>query len=166
MLKTWTGQTELKAEGEGLFAARIATLDVIDKDNDVTVKGAFADAPTVRVSRFNHSSAIRDALPVGVATIREDGDAVIETPLKFGLAGDGAANLGAVVVVALSRVDAAVLVRGLGFLDVEFASNLVGVSRLVGKLAGQDLFPRDVLHQLGSDLAEVGSPEADAVPVR
>ena len=77
MLKTWTGQTELKAEGEGLFAARIATLDVIDKDNDVTVKGAFADAPTVRVSRFNHSSAIRDALPVGVATIREDGDAVI-----------------------------------------------------------------------------------------
>jgi HK97 family phage prohead protease len=77
MLKTWTGTTELKAKGEGLFAARIATLNVVDKDNDVTIKGAFAESPTVRVSRFNHSSAIKDALPVGVATIREDGDAVI-----------------------------------------------------------------------------------------
>ena len=82
MLKTWTGQTELKADeadgnDSGLFLARIATLGVRDKDSDVTLKGAFADAGTVRVSRFNHSSAVRDDLPVGVATIREDGDAVI-----------------------------------------------------------------------------------------
>jgi len=82
MVKTWTGQTELKVNGQagpdsGLFLARIATLGVIDKDHDVTLKGAFADAATVRVSRFNHSSAVRDDLPVGVATIREDGDAVI-----------------------------------------------------------------------------------------
>jgi HK97 family phage prohead protease len=77
MFKTWTGQTELKAEGDGVFAARIATLKVVDKDNDRTVPGAFADSPVVRVSRFNHSSAVRDDLPVGVATIREDGDAVI-----------------------------------------------------------------------------------------
>ena len=77
MLKTWTGQTELKADGPGLFLARIATLGVIDKDSDVTLKGAFKDAGTVRVSRFNHSSAVHDALPVGVATIHEDGDAII-----------------------------------------------------------------------------------------
>jgi hypothetical protein len=77
MLKTWTGQTELKDDDTGTFAARIATLGVVDKDSDVTVKGAFDNANTVRVSRFNHSSAIRDDLPVGVAKIREDGDAVI-----------------------------------------------------------------------------------------
>jgi HK97 family phage prohead protease len=77
MLKTWTGQTELKNDDTGTFAARIATLGVVDKDSDVTVKGAFANANTVRVSRFNHSSAVRDDLPVGVATIREEGDAVI-----------------------------------------------------------------------------------------
>ena len=92
MLKTWTGQTELKAEGDGLFAARIATLDVLDKDNDIPVKNAFADAGVVRVSRFNHSSAVRDDLPVGVATIREDGDHVIAEG-KLNLETDGGKSL-------------------------------------------------------------------------
>ena len=78
MLKTWTGITEIKEEAsqEGLFIARIATLGVMDKDRDVTVKGAFAESPTVRVSKFNHSSAVRDDLPVGVANIFEKDDAV------------------------------------------------------------------------------------------
>jgi hypothetical protein len=77
MLKTWTGQTELKDDDTGTFSARIATLNVTDKDGDLTVSKAFDNAKTVRVSRFNHSSAVRDDLPVGVASIREEGDAVI-----------------------------------------------------------------------------------------
>jgi hypothetical protein len=77
--KTWVGQTELKEDAEGQFVARISTLNVTDKDLDVTLPGAFAGAKTVRVSRFNHSSAIRDDLPVGIAKIHEDGDAVIAT---------------------------------------------------------------------------------------
>ena len=88
MLKTWTGRTKIEDDGAGTFVAQIATLGVIDKDQDVTVKGAFADAPTVRVSRFNHSSAVRDDLPVGVASIREDGDVVIaEGKLNLDTAG-------------------------------------------------------------------------------
>lgn len=92
MLKTWTGPTELKDDDTGTFAARIATLGIVDKDSDVTVKGAFDNANTVRVSRFNHSSAIRDDLPVGVAKIREDGDAVIAEG-KLNLASAGGREL-------------------------------------------------------------------------
>ena len=77
--KTWAAPVEIKADGDdaGAFSARIATLNVIDKDNDVTIKGAFEGSDPVRVSRFNHSSAVRDDLPVGVATIQEVGDQVI-----------------------------------------------------------------------------------------
>ena len=79
MQKTWSAPVEIKADGDnaGAFTARIATLNVIDKDNDVTIKGAFEGSDPVRVSRFNHASAIRDDLPVGVATIEEVGDQVI-----------------------------------------------------------------------------------------
>ncbi len=79
MQKTWSAPVEIKADGDdaGAFTARIATLGVIDKDNDVTIKGAFEGSDPVRVSRFNHSSAVRDDLPVGVATIKEVGDDVI-----------------------------------------------------------------------------------------
>jgi phage head maturation protease len=79
MRKTWAAPVEIKADGDdaGAFSARIATLGVIDKDQDVTVKGAFEGSDPVRVSRFNHSSAVRDDLPVGVATIEEVGDQVI-----------------------------------------------------------------------------------------
>ena len=79
MRKTWAAPVEIKADGDdaGAFTARIATLNVIDKDNDVTVKGAFEGSDPVRVSRFNHSSAVRDDLPVGVAAIQEVGDQVI-----------------------------------------------------------------------------------------
>lgn len=79
MRKTWAAPVEIKADGDdaGAFSARIATLNVIDKDNDVTMKGAFEGSDPVRVSRFNHSSAVRDDLPVGVATIQEVGDQVI-----------------------------------------------------------------------------------------
>ena len=80
MQKSWLAPVEIKAEGDddsGTFTAQIATLNLIDKDSDVTLPGAFAESGPVRVSRFNHSSAVRDDLPVGVATIKEIGDAVI-----------------------------------------------------------------------------------------
>lgn len=45
---------ELKADREGAFRAIFATLDVIDRDGDVTKKGAFQKQP-VRVSQFGHN---------------------------------------------------------------------------------------------------------------
>ena len=55
MQKSWTAPVEIKAEGDdsGTFTAQIATLNLIDKDADVTLPGAFAESGPVRVSRFN-----------------------------------------------------------------------------------------------------------------
>jgi hypothetical protein len=74
---------ELKAEEEGAFTARIATLDVIDHDGDLTRPGAFPKKD-VLVSAYQHGSW-NGALPVGKATIREDGNAAIADG-KFNLA--------------------------------------------------------------------------------
>jgi len=61
---------------EGSFTARIATLNVRDKDNDITVPGAFESGKTVLVSAYMHGSWM-GKLPVGKATIQEQGDEVI-----------------------------------------------------------------------------------------
>lgn len=45
---------ELKADREGAFRATFATLNVIDKDGDVTIPGAF-ERQSVRVSQFGHN---------------------------------------------------------------------------------------------------------------
>jgi len=66
---------ELKDEQEGSFVARIATLNVRDKDNDITIPGAFKKK-TVLVSAYMHGSWM-GKLPVGKATIRENGNEVI-----------------------------------------------------------------------------------------
>ena len=66
----------LKDANEGAFVARIATLNVRDKDNDITVPGAFPEGKTVLVSAYMHGSW-NGRLPVGKATIKESGDEVI-----------------------------------------------------------------------------------------
>uniref|UniRef100_A0A6M3IN55 Putative peptidase n=1 Tax=viral metagenome TaxID=1070528 RepID=A0A6M3IN55_9ZZZZ len=66
---------ELKDEEEGTFVARIATLNVRDKDNDITKPGAF-NKKTVLVSAYMHGSWM-GKLPVGKATIQEKGEEVI-----------------------------------------------------------------------------------------
>ena len=67
---------ELKDEREGSFVARIATLNVRDKDNDITKPGAFKGNKTVLVSAYMHGSWMGQ-LPVGKADIKEVGDEVI-----------------------------------------------------------------------------------------
>ncbi len=66
---------ELKDEEEGAFVARIATLNVRDKDNDITLAGAFPQHKTVLVSAYMHGSWM-GKLPVGKATIYEQDDEV------------------------------------------------------------------------------------------
>jgi len=67
---------ELKADSEGSFTARIATLNVVDSDGDLTVPGAFKANTPVLVSAYQHGSW-SGALPVGRAVINEKGDEVI-----------------------------------------------------------------------------------------
>jgi hypothetical protein len=59
-------------DGTGEFSAVIATLDVVDKDNDVTLRGAFPQGKEVLVSAYGHASW-GGILPVGRATIAERG---------------------------------------------------------------------------------------------
>ena len=71
-------QVEFKEDKEGSFTARIATLNVMDKDGDVTFNSAFPNKK-VLISAFQHASWMggRDGLPPGAAFIKEDGDEVI-----------------------------------------------------------------------------------------
>lgn len=73
--KTLTS-VEVKDAAKGHVTAVFATLDVVDKDGDVTVKGAFRDGAKVAISDWNHTSW-QGAKPVGKGTIREDGKDVV-----------------------------------------------------------------------------------------
>lgn len=67
---------EIKSESEGRVRAVFSTLGVVDKDGDVTAKGAIRDGSVVRISAYNHKSW-EGALPVGKGTIREEGNELI-----------------------------------------------------------------------------------------
>lgn len=67
---------EVKDEATGQVEAVFATLGVVDKDNDLTEKGAFTEGAPVVISSYNHKSW-EGALPVGKATIHEVGNQVV-----------------------------------------------------------------------------------------
>lgn len=70
--KAYQGTIELKADGnEGQFVATIATLNVVDRDGDVTLAGAFQEGQPVKVAAWGHRWA---ELPVGMGTIHADLD--------------------------------------------------------------------------------------------
>lgn len=70
--KTFLAEIEFKAEDEGKFTAKLATLDVIDHDQDVISPGAMTAGGKILLSTFNHASAHGPSLPVGFAVIREE----------------------------------------------------------------------------------------------
>lgn len=67
---------EIKDAAKGQVSAVFATLDVVDKDGDVTVKGAFTEGAKVAISAYNHKSW-EGAMPVGKGTIHERGNEVV-----------------------------------------------------------------------------------------
>jgi HK97 family phage prohead protease len=83
-METKTGppvEVKVTDESKGEVEAVFSTLNVIDKDKDVTLPGAFGDQ-TVRISAYNHASWSGE-LPVGKGTIRETGDEAILTGKFF-----------------------------------------------------------------------------------
>lgn len=66
--KTFRAPIEFKAEGTGEFRATFATLNVVDKDGDLTVPGAFPIGQPVVIEPWNHGQT----LPVGQAAIDAD----------------------------------------------------------------------------------------------
>ncbi|MDR7534653.1 MAG: HK97 family phage prohead protease [Armatimonadota bacterium] len=73
---------QLDETSEGSVRAVFATFGVVDRDNEVTVPGAFEDGAEVRLSAWNHASwsqAGLPALPVGKGRIRStDREAIFE----------------------------------------------------------------------------------------
>lgn len=67
---------ELKEDKEGSFIAKIATLNVVDKDGDMTLPGAFKKGREILVSAYMHGSWM-GGLPVGKAVIHEEGEDVL-----------------------------------------------------------------------------------------
>lgn len=64
---------EWKAETEGAFRASFAKLNVVDKDGDVTLPGAFPKGQAVLIGAYGHMSWSGE-LPVGDGVIGEDTD--------------------------------------------------------------------------------------------
>jgi hypothetical protein len=62
---------QFKADKPGTFRARIATLNAVDKDADVTLPGAFPDGKAIVISAYGHKSW-DGALPVGKGVIGSD----------------------------------------------------------------------------------------------
>lgn len=76
MDKKSLARVEIKDAALGQVEAVFATLGVVDKDGDVTVKGALKDGTPVRISSFGHKSW-DGALPVGKGVIHERGNEVV-----------------------------------------------------------------------------------------
>ncbi len=67
---------EIKDAALGQVSAVFATLNVKDKDNDLTVQGAFQNGAPCVISAYGHKSW-EGALPVGKGVIREIGNQAI-----------------------------------------------------------------------------------------
>lgn len=71
-------RVEIKDAAKGEVTAVFSTLNVIDSDGDVTLKGAFTDGAPVVISAYGHGSW-KGQLPVGKGVIREtQTEAVLE----------------------------------------------------------------------------------------
>jgi hypothetical protein len=62
---------EFKADKPGTFRARIATLNAVDKDGDVSLPGSFPNGKAIVISAYMHTSWM-GALPVGKGVIGSD----------------------------------------------------------------------------------------------
>jgi hypothetical protein len=82
-------RVEIKDEDKGEVAAIFSTLNVIDKDGDVTRPGAFDDGAKLVISAYGHTSW-SGALPVGSGQIRVTKTEAIMDGQFFLDTGDGA----------------------------------------------------------------------------
>lgn len=76
MITKTLSNVRIKNEDLGQIEAVFSTLDVVDHDGDLTVKGAFTDGAAVVISAYGHRSWDGE-LPLGKGTIRESGDEVV-----------------------------------------------------------------------------------------
>src|SRR5699024_1737977 len=61
---------------EGTVEAVFSTLNVVDKDGDITPPEAFKDGTKVKISAYNHA-LWEGAAPIGMGTIHVEGDEAV-----------------------------------------------------------------------------------------
>ncbi|MCX4587470.1 hypothetical protein [Streptomyces sp. NBC_01481] len=71
-----SGHVEIKSAVSGEVEAVFASLNCVDRDDDVTLPGAFKSGAKVAISAFGHKSW-EGVLPVGKGTIHENGNEVV-----------------------------------------------------------------------------------------
>ena len=71
------GLCELKDGEQGEVTAVVATLNVVDREGDVLLPGAFPDGAPVKMSAYGHDVVLDGAAPVGKGTIREVADKAV-----------------------------------------------------------------------------------------
>lgn len=69
--KSFAAGVQVKDADKGEFTAVFSTFNVIDKDGDVTLPGAFEDGTEVRISAYGHTSW-GGLLPVGKGVVRSN----------------------------------------------------------------------------------------------
>lgn len=81
--KSVASGVEVKDEAQGLVEAVVARTEIVDKEGDLFLKGAFGEQE-VRVSTYNHKSwpQMGGEMPVGKGRIFERGDEVV-AQLRF-----------------------------------------------------------------------------------
>lgn len=67
---------EIKDADKGEVEALFSTYNVIDKDGDVTLPGAFTDGAAAKISAYGHASW-SGALPVGKGTVHDAGNGAV-----------------------------------------------------------------------------------------
>ena len=81
-------EVELKEddEGRGIIRAVIATLDTPDRGGDITLPGAINKGATVRISPWNHASALHGSpvLPVGDGKMEEEDNKLVLSGRYYG----------------------------------------------------------------------------------
>jgi len=70
----------LKSAERGLAVARFSTPDgvTVDRDGDITLKGAFQEGAKAIISPWGHTSVTAGSIPAGRATIHADGTASLK----------------------------------------------------------------------------------------
>lgn len=75
-MDTKSFQVEIKDAAKGEVEALFSTYNVIDKDGDVTLPGAFTDGAPTKISAYGHTSW-SGILPVGKGTIHDTGNGAV-----------------------------------------------------------------------------------------
>lgn len=154
-------RVEIKDADKGEIDAVFATLDVVDRDRDVTLKGAFETGAPVRISAWGHG-AWKGRLPVGRGSIRETKSEAILEGRFFMDTVEGHDTF--VVVKEMSEDDGPGQEWSYGFdvLDSEFGQHSGQKVRFLKKLKVHEVSP--VLLGAGIDTRTVAVKEAKELP--